>query len=113
MMATVPISPGCTPLPVRLQGHLRAHYADQLHHAVDLSELEENLHEHVTKSAFSYESISMEVHKLPHKQAIILQMMHQQGFTAKEVAEKIGMKESAVKVAAHRAYKILRNRLEG
>ncbi len=96
----------------RLQDHLRAHYADQLHHAVDLSELEENLHEHVTKSAFSYESIGKEVQKLPPKQATILQMIHQEGFTAKEIAEKIGMKESAVKVAAHRAYKVLRNRLE-
>jgi RNA polymerase sigma-70 factor (ECF subfamily) len=38
--------------------------------------------------------------------------MHQEGYTAKEVAEKIGMTESAVKVAAHRAYKILRERLE-
>jgi RNA polymerase sigma-70 factor (ECF subfamily) len=39
-------------------------------------------------------------------------MMHQEGYTAKEVAEKIGMKESAVKVAAHRAYRILRKILE-
>ena len=38
--------------------------------------------------------------------------MHQEGYTAKEVAEKIGMNESAVKVAAHRAYKVLRKRLE-
>ena len=96
----------------RLQDHLRTHYADQLHHAADLSDLEESLHENVTESAFSYESISKEVQKLPQKQATILQMMHQEGFTAKQVADKIGMKESAVKVAAHRAYKILRNKLE-
>lgn len=96
----------------RLQDHLRSHYADQLHHAVDLSDLEENLHENVTEYSFSYESISGEVQKLPPKQATILQMMHQEGFTAKQVAEKIGMKESAVKVAAHRAYKVLRSRLE-
>jgi RNA polymerase sigma-70 factor (ECF subfamily) len=60
----------------------------------------------------SYESISGEVQKLPEKQALILQLMHQEGYTAKEVAEKIGMNESAVKVAAHRAYKVLRERLE-
>ena len=35
----------------RLQDHLRAHYADQLRHAVDISELENNLHEDVTESA--------------------------------------------------------------
>lgn len=96
----------------RLQDHLRAHYADQLHHADDLSESEEFLHQPVTESAISYESISGVVEKLPEKQAIILRMMHQEGYTAKEVAEKIGMNESAVKVAAHRAYKILRQKLE-
>lgn len=96
----------------RLQDHLRAHYADQLHHAVELSEVENDLQENVTKSDISYESISGEIEKLSPKQAAILQMMHQEGYTAKEVAEKTGMKESAVKVAAHRAYKILRKVLE-
>ncbi len=96
----------------RLQDYLRAHYSDQLHHADDLSKMEEFLHEPVTESAISYESISGEVHKLPEKQATILRLLHQEGYTAKEVAEKIGMKESAVKVAAHRAYKILRKKLE-
>ena len=96
----------------RLQDYLRAHYADQLHHADDLSEMEEYLHAPVTESAISYEYISGEVEKLPAKQAIILRLMHQEGYTAKEVAEKIGMNESAVKVAAHRAYKILRRKLE-
>jgi RNA polymerase sigma-70 factor (ECF subfamily) len=96
----------------RLQDHLRAHYADHLHHAVELSEVENDLQAPVTQSDFTYESISGEIEKLPSKQAAILQMMHQEGYTAKEVAEKIGMKESAVKVAAHRAYKILRKILE-
>jgi RNA polymerase sigma-70 factor (ECF subfamily) len=96
----------------RLQDHLRTHYADHLHGAEDLSELEEILPDDVTESGFSFESISGEVDKLPEKQAMILRLMHQGGYTAKEVAEKIGMNESAVKVAAHRAYKILRERLE-
>jgi RNA polymerase sigma-70 factor (ECF subfamily) len=96
----------------RLQDHLRAHYADHLRHAVELSEVENNLQDPVTKSDMSYESISGEIEKLPPKQAAILQMMHQEGYTAKEVAKKTGMKESAVKVAAHRAYKILRKVLE-
>lgn len=96
----------------RLQDYLRAHYSDQLHHAIELSEVEESLSEHVTEIAISYESISGEVQKLPEKQATILRLMHQEGYTAKEVAEKMGMNESAVKVAAHRAYKILRNKLE-
>ena len=96
----------------RLQDYLRMHYADQLRHAVDISDMENILHEDVTESALSYESISGEIHKLPGKQAAILQLMHQDGYTAKEVAEKLGMTESAVKVAAHRAYKVLRQKLE-
>ncbi|MFZ2541114.1 MAG: sigma-70 family RNA polymerase sigma factor [Gallionella sp.] len=96
----------------RLQDYLRAHYADQLHHADDMSEMEEFLQEHVTESGISYESIIGEIEKLPEKQAVIVRMMHQEGYTAKEVAEKIGMNESAVKVAAHRAYKKLRQNLE-
>lgn len=97
----------------RLLDHLRTHYADHLRQAVELSEVENILPEHVTESALTYESIAGEVDKLPGKQAIILQMIHQEGYTAKEVAEKIGMNESAVKVAAHRAYKILKKKLGG
>ena len=96
----------------RLQDHLRAHYSDQLLHAVDLEEVQDFLPENVTETAISYESISGEVERLPEKQATILKLMHQEGYTAKEVAEKLGMNESAVKVAAHRAYKILRKKLE-
>jgi RNA polymerase sigma-70 factor, ECF subfamily len=96
----------------RLQDYLRAHYADQLSQADDLAELEEFLHEDVTEPDISYESISAEVRKLPEKQATILRLMHQEGYTAREVAMKMGMNESAVKVAAHRAYKILRQKLE-
>lgn len=96
----------------RLQDYLRAHYADQLRQAVDISELENILPADVTETAISYESISGEVQKLPEKQGFILQLMHQEGYTAREVAEKLGMTESAVKVAAHRAYKVLKERLE-
>ena len=96
----------------RLSDYLRAHYSDQLRQAVEISEVENNLPENVTETTLSYESISGEIQKLPQKQAMILQLMHQEGYTAKEVAEKMGMNESAVKVAAHRAYKILRNKLE-
>jgi len=96
----------------RFQDYLRAHYSDHLRHALDFDEMEEYFPEPVTESVMSYESISGEVQKLPSKQATILQLMHQDGCTAKEVAEKMGMNESAVKVAAHRAYKVLRKKLE-
>ncbi|MCC8997777.1 MAG: sigma-70 family RNA polymerase sigma factor [Nitrosomonas sp.] len=96
----------------RLLDYLRIHYADHLQSAVKLSEIESTLHENVTQFRINYESISEEIRKLPEKQMHILQMMHQEGYTAKEVAEKIGMSETAVKVAAHRAYKALKLKLE-
>lgn len=96
----------------RLQDYLRTHYSDHLRHAIELSNVENSLPDPVTKYAMTYESISGELRKLPQKQAVILRMMHQEGYTAKEVANSIGMKESAVKVMAHRAYRILRNKLE-
>jgi RNA polymerase sigma-70 factor (ECF subfamily) len=95
----------------RLQDYLRKHYSDRLRHAGELSEAE-NLPEDVTESGIAYESIKEEIHKLPKKQAAILELMHNEGYTAKEVAEKTGMSESAVKVAAHRAYKLLKAKLE-
>ncbi|HTZ00531.1 MAG TPA: sigma-70 family RNA polymerase sigma factor [Rhodocyclaceae bacterium] len=96
----------------RLQDYLRMHYADQLRQAVDIDDVEYFLAADVTDSRLSYESISGEVQRLPEKQAAILTLMHRDGYTAREVAEKLGMTESAVKVAAHRAYKVLRQRLE-
>ena len=49
--------------------------------------------------------------RLPEKRATILHLIHTEGYTAREVAERIGMKESAVKVAVHRAYKVLKQKL--
>ncbi|TRZ55799.1 MAG: sigma-70 family RNA polymerase sigma factor [Rhodocyclaceae bacterium] len=96
----------------RLHDHLRVHYADQLRQAEDIVGLEDILHGDVTEPGLNYESISGEVIKLPEKQAAILRLIHQEGYTAREVAVKLGMTESAVKVAAHRAYKVLRQKLE-
>lgn len=95
----------------RLLDHLRAHYADNLRNAVDLSEAENSVAGDVTEYRLIYESIKGAIQQLPEKQTTILQLMHQEGYTAREVAKKIGMKESAVKVAAHRAYKILKKNL--
>ena len=95
----------------RLSDHLRAHYADNLHKASPLEDAEKIMAEDVTETGFSYESIKKAIDALPEKQAKILEYMHRHGYTAKETAKKMGMKESAVKVAAHRAYKVLRKTL--
>lgn len=96
----------------RLNDHLRAHYSDHLRGHAPLEEAENIQAQDVTESGLSYESIRGEVEMLPEKQAKILELIHSEGYTAKEAAERLGMQESAVKVAAHRAYKILRKKFK-
>jgi RNA polymerase sigma-70 factor, ECF subfamily len=96
----------------RLSDHLRSHYSNHLFASAPLEEAENISAHDVTETGFTYESISKRVEEiLPEKQANIMKLIHNDGYTAKETAEKLGMKESAVKVAAHRAYKILRKTL--
>jgi len=93
----------------RLSDHLRQLYGKAVEVNIeDFSDIEDL---NVTNSLSFYESIRSKVKNLSGKQPIILELMHEQGFTTKEVAAKLGMKESAVKVAAHRAYKVLRKKL--
>lgn len=95
----------------RLQDYLRKHYVNPLRGADEITEAENIPAGDVTETGFSYESISGEIENLSGKQPKILRMLHSDGYTAKEVAQKMGMSESAVKVSAHRAYKILREKL--
>lgn len=95
----------------RLSDHLRAHYGEHLHEQAPLEEAENIAAQDVTEEGLTYESIKGVVEALPEKQANILKLMHNDGYTAKETAAKLGMNESAVKVAAHRAYKVLREKL--
>ena len=93
----------------RLADALRKVYGK--HPEINIDDVPEITDSNVTNSPGFYESIQKEVMQLSGKQPKIIALMHEHGFTAKEVAEKLGMKESAVKVAAHRAYKILRKKL--
>lgn len=95
----------------RLADYMRAHYSDQLCRAANLDDFENILPADVTNEGISYESIEGEINQLPGKQPAILYMLHHEGHTAKEVAAKMNMTESAVKVAAHRAYKVLKGKL--
>lgn len=50
--------------------------------------------------------------ELPEIQQKILFLLKEQDLSVRETAKKLGMSEAAVKTAAHRAYKMLRQRLE-
>jgi len=94
----------------RFKDYLRKFYADRLRDADCLDDVN-NFTYDVTESELTYESIKGEIDNLSGKQPQILHLIHSEGHTAKEVAVKMNMSESAVKVAAHRAYKILKEKL--
>lgn len=66
----------------------------------------------VTDNDIRLEYIENAMTTLPDKQQKILTLLHIEGFTSKEAAEKLGMTTSAVKVSAHRAYKRIRATVE-
>lgn len=93
----------------RMTDHLRKHYAQMRHKTVDIQELEEFLPD-VTQTGSENESIEELLAGVPENHKRILTMMHVEGYTAKEVGKQVNMKESAVKVAAHRAIKKIRDK---
>ena len=95
----------------RLKDYLRKHYADFLKGADNLEAADNILAFPVIEPGLTYESIAGEINRLPGKQPSILKLLHSDGCTAKECATRLGMSESAVKTAAHRAYKTLKKKL--
>ena len=94
----------------RINDYLRRHY-NQSRREVDIERVAEPLADDVTKSHDESESIDELLKGVPEKHKRILTLMYVEGFTAKEAGQQMDMKESAVKVAAHRAIKKIRERL--
>ena len=95
-------------LSYRLADHLRKYYASSRHTNVNLDDILDTLAD-VTEDPLGTEYVNALLQSVPIRQQNILKLMHVQGFTAKEIGGQLGMKESAVKVAAHRAMKHIRN----
>jgi len=91
----------------RINDSLRKAYAGSRRECVNIDELAESL-VGVTESHDGNESIEEILKDVPEREQRILTMMHVEGYTAKETGKYLGMKESAVKVAAHRAVKKIR-----
>lgn len=96
----------------RMTDYLRKHYSGRRHQEVDIAELHETLAD-VTAGNDSNESVEELLDGVPAHAKKILSMMHVEGYTAKEVGTAMNMNESAVKVAAHRAIKKIREKLNG
>jgi RNA polymerase sigma-70 factor (ECF subfamily) len=95
----------------RLKDHLRRMYRDRLRHADDISDMADFLAAPVTENGDGGEFIGEILQQLPKKQAMILQFIHVQGLTTAETGVQMGMSQTAVKVAAHRAYKTLHKKM--
>jgi|JI10StandDraft_1071094.scaffolds.fasta_scaffold37416_2 RNA polymerase sigma-70 factor (ECF subfamily) len=93
----------------RINDALRKAYAGSRREMIDIHELADVLPD-VTETGSSSESVNVLLENIPEREQRILTMMHMEGYTAKETGVKLGMKESAVKVAAHRAVKKIREK---
>ncbi len=93
----------------RINDHLRKIYSASRRETVDIDTVADTLPE-VTETIGEHESIDALLEGVPERERKILTLMHVEGFTARETGLKLGMKESAVKVAAHRAVKKLREK---
>lgn len=94
----------------RVNDHLRRAYA-RAGREVDIGPVIENMAADVTFDAFADESVEELLADVPERQKNILTLMYVEGYTAKETGQKLNMKESAVKVAAFRALRKIRERL--
>ncbi|MEM6811974.1 MAG: sigma-70 family RNA polymerase sigma factor [Pseudomonadota bacterium] len=98
----------------RRSDYLRAYYnkrQDKMTTTVDNPEfIKENVTE--LSNAGELKDIEAALETLPEKQRQIFEMIKIEGYTAQEVANEMQMKESAVKVSAHRTMKKLQGILK-
>lgn len=94
----------------KVKDYLRQHYRKMAGKHVDFAEIENFLVDPVTFEPSPAELLNDALSELPDKQQKIVRLMKIEGFTAAEVADQLQMSESAVKVTAHRAYKVLKKK---
>lgn len=91
----------------KLSDWLRRYYRENARARVDFANLDTMLELSVTDAPSPAEMLEELLACLPERQRQIVFMMKIEGHTAQDVAKALDMSESAVKVAAHRAYKHL------
>ncbi len=94
----------------RINDHLRKHYKKRENEVVDFDSIAEFLEDNVTNPQTDNELTNI-VNTLPEKQRKIVYMLKVEGYSIKEIAKAMSMSESAVKVAAHRSYKKLKEKI--
>jgi RNA polymerase sigma-70 factor (ECF subfamily) len=92
----------------RLNDHLRLVYKKGVFSEINIDEISHEIFDtDVTEDRDRREYLDKILESLPEKQKKIVTMMKLEGHSAEETAKAMKMKVSAVKVAAHRAYKAL------
>ena len=92
----------------RLNDQLRQIYRKGVFPEISLDDMAQEVFvTDVTESRSRHEYLNRMLEALPEKQKKIVTMMKLEGYTAEDTAKTMNMSVSAVKVAAHRAYKSL------
>lgn len=94
----------------RIADQLRKIYFDK-RCAAEIERLAEDTVRSVEISSAT--QIQESLRELPERQQTIIKLLYFDGFSASEAGDRLGMTESAIKVAAHRAIKKLRAGLLG
>lgn len=95
----------------RLHDHWRLHYRHDALNTGNIDDVAENLGRDVTETYEISEDVRRAMKGLNEKQKQVVAQMYGQDLNVQEVADNLKMSVSAVKVTAHRAYKVLRGKL--
>lgn len=93
----------------RIIDYLRKHYSEMRHKTSDIEEFIDVLAD-VTNSTSNTELVDEMLAEFDEKQQKILKLLYVEEYSVKEVGKFIGMSDSAVKVAAHRAIKKIKQK---
>ena len=97
----------------RRTDYLRKHYNSRENKQTTLDNYDfQKMHVTNPEHAGEYKDIEAALNTLPDNQRKVFEMMKIQGYTAKEVANEMGMSVSAVKVSAHRTMNKLKKILK-
>jgi len=95
----------------RLMDYWRQRYSPSGRETADIDDFKNILSEDRSQNMETHEDIRKVLDSLPPKQQQIIDLMYRQDKGVQEVADMLNISVSAVKVTAHRTYKIFRKRL--
>ncbi|MDY0028396.1 MAG: sigma-70 family RNA polymerase sigma factor [Pseudobdellovibrionaceae bacterium] len=90
---------------------LRQHYATRGNKQVSIETVDLPDYLNSSESAVHFGDVEKALDSLPQKQKEVVELLKIKGYSTKEVSEKTGLSESAVKVTMHRALQKLKEKL--